>query len=66
MYCQKCGAELDFVEKGGCGGRGDIYRCPNPKCKALFRQISGGILPTEGGETLKRIPGDYFPEEMGE
>lgn len=56
-HCQYCGAVLEFLKGGGCGGRGNIYGCPN--CDRLFEQISGGIVPTRYGEILSPIGGSY-------
>jgi len=62
-FCQVCGIFLELVQRGGCGGNGAIYGCPN--CDALFRQTTGGIVSTPGGETLSPIPGSYKEMKWG-
>ncbi len=76
MFCQHCGAELDFVQDdgGGCGGNGDQYGCPG--CARMFqknwwrdhfhgRRTSGadsmGSLPAvEEGAVVFYIPHNLF------
>lgn len=56
-HCQICGGMLERLGHGGCGGRGSVYGCPN--CDRLFKQTSGGIIATPGGETLSPTSGSY-------
>jgi len=57
MFCSACGNVLEVLESGGCGGNGAIYGCSNPDCDRLFRQTTGGIIPTLGGESFELISG---------
>jgi len=57
-HCQFCGSLLEYLEHGGCGGNGSIYGCKN--CDRLFRQITGRIIATPGGETLQPISGGSY------
>lgn len=60
-HCQFCGTILERLGRGGCGGNGSIYGCPG--CDKLFRQISGGIIATPGGETLEPVYGSSYKKE---
>lgn len=53
-YCQSCGGPiLKIGSRGGCGGNGSLHRCTS--CGQVYRQETGGILSTPGGETFKPI-----------
>ncbi|MFH1036817.1 MAG: hypothetical protein V1756_02040 [Patescibacteria group bacterium] len=58
MFCSSCCVSLELLVRGGCGGKRAIYGCP--KCDALFRQTTGGIISTPGGEELIRIEGGSY------
>lgn len=48
-----CGGYMMQIKRGGCGGRGAIYRCI--VCNRLYEQKTGGIISTEGGEKYRAL-----------
>lgn len=58
LKCPDCGGSLIYTSSGGCGGRGTEKKCE--KCGATFRQTTGGILPTPGGEKWEKYSGGKF------
>lgn len=53
-YCQRCGAQdWEYLKRGSCGGQGALKGCK--KCRAVYRQNSGGAIPTPGGESWSRV-----------
>ncbi len=52
-YCQKCGGFVLQLESGGCGGQGSYHRCTS--CGQVYRQETGGIVSTSGGETFRPL-----------
>lgn len=52
MYCKKCKSALDYLGGGGCG---TLSGCP--KCGAVYEQLTGGLLPTLGGERIEQVEG---------
>lgn len=65
-HCE-CGAMLTQLESGGCGGMGSIHGCE--QCGAVYRQTTGGIVGTLGGERMRKIDGatiaDYRKNQDG-
>ena len=51
--CSECGVgQFVYLGDGGCGGYGQLRGCEY--CKAVFKQTTGGIAPTPGGECWER------------
>lgn len=48
MFCQRCGGYTEYLLSGSCGGYGGLHGCP--KCNIVYQQVTGGIVPTPGGE----------------
>jgi len=62
-YCQNCGGKTRPLDGGhGCGGVGSLDGCP--KCGAVYRQTTGGIVPTHGGEQYERVEYTTYKEEF--
>lgn len=50
--CKECNSVLILLESGGCGGFGTLVGCE--RCDSIFRQTTGGIVATPGGERWKK------------
>lgn len=46
--CPHCNGALIPMSWGGCGGRG--YKKGCAKCDKVYEQVTGGFVPTPGGE----------------
>lgn len=63
MSCKNCNSwNLFTLDYGGCGGIDSLVGCED--CKTVFKQTTGGIIPTPGGENWDKEP--YTLEEYRE
>ena len=60
IFCQKCESPLITLSIGGCGGLGSHYGCE--KCDIVWKQVTGGFLPTSGGEQYQNSGWDSIKE----
>lgn len=58
-FCQDCGNKISPLNsaRSGCGGRGSLCACL--ECDIVYEQVSGGILPSPGGETWSKFPWSF-------
>ena len=53
LFCQICSRPVLQVKSGRCGGNGSIFKCTN--CGQVYKQETGGFIPTQGGETYRPL-----------
>lgn len=58
MFCPTCGADVRYLDGGGCGGLGVQVHCHG--CGSTYTQVTGGIVATPGGEKWRRNDGKMF------